>query len=52
MGIGSIIDQIWNMPWYKVLVIAAVDDVILFLKIWPVYIVLIIGAIIFAVWVD
>ena len=45
--IGSILDQIWNLPWYKVLVIAAADDVILFLKLWPVYI--FIGAII-ALW--
>jgi hypothetical protein len=29
MGIGNVLDQIWNMPWYKVLVIAAADDVVL-----------------------
>lgn len=39
---GDIISQIWELPWYKVLVIAAADDVILFIKLWPVYIVLLI----------
>jgi len=32
MSIGELIDAIWALPWYKVMVIAVVDDVILFLK--------------------
>lgn len=42
MTMGTIIEAIWNMPWYKVLIIAAVDDAILFLKIWPLYVVILI----------
>jgi len=34
MGMGEILESIWNLPWYKVLVIAAADDAILFLKMW------------------
>lgn len=33
----DILERIWELPWYKVLVIAAADDVILFLKLWPVW---------------
>lgn len=46
MNLGEIIDIIWNMSWYKVLVIAAVDDAILLIKLWPVYIFFIIVVII------
>lgn len=28
----DLLDQIWALPWYKVLIIAAADDVILVLK--------------------
>lgn len=38
MKIFDILDTIWKMPWYKVMVIAVADDVILFLKLWPLYI--------------
>lgn len=31
---GNIINAIWNSPWYQVLIIAIVDDIILFLKLW------------------
>ena len=30
----DILEQIWELPWYKILVIAAADDVIVFLRIW------------------
>jgi len=33
----EILEMIWDLPWYKVLVIAVVDDAILFLKIWWLY---------------
>jgi len=39
-GIGEVINMIWNMPWYKVLVIAAVDDVIILIKLWPLWVAL------------
>lgn len=45
--VWDIIDKIWELPWYKVLIIAAVDDFILFLKIWPIYFVLLVAVIIF-----
>ena len=31
---GNILEAIWNLPWYKVAVIAVADDAILFLKLW------------------
>lgn len=37
----KILEQIWDLPWYKVLVITAADDVILFIKLWPLYIAMI-----------
>ena len=39
---GNIIEQIWSLPWYQVLIIAAVDDVILFLKLWWILLIVII----------
>lgn len=36
---GEIIDMIWKLPWYQVLVVAIADDIILFLKLWPAWIV-------------
>ena len=39
-GIGEVINMIWNMPWYKVLVIAAADDVIVLIKLWPLWVAL------------
>jgi len=38
----GILERIWELPWYKVLVIAVIDDVILFVKLWPAYVALII----------
>ena len=43
---GEIIEQIWELPWYKVLLIAVVDDLILAVKLWPLYVVLIVIAVI------
>lgn len=37
----KILEQIWELPWYEVLVIAVCDDVILFIKLWPVYVVIV-----------
>lgn len=37
----QIIDQIWQLPFYKVAWIAFVDDMILFCKIWPLWLVLV-----------
>jgi len=42
----EILKQIYELPWYQVIVIAIADDVIVFLKIWPAYIVLIVVGII------
>ena len=41
MTIGQVIDQIWQLPWYQVLIIAFVDDLIFMLKIWPVILIVI-----------
>ncbi len=43
---GEIIEQIWELPWYKVLFIAIVDDLILAVKLWPLYIVIVIIALV------
>jgi len=37
----DILNMIWDLPWYKVLVIAAADDVILFIKLWWFYLIII-----------
>lgn len=42
---GEIIRAIWELPWYQVLWVAIVDDLILLIKLWP----LALGAIIFVV---
>jgi len=34
MGMGEILESIWDLPWYKVLVIAAADDCAFSLKVW------------------
>jgi len=41
-GIGPIIEQIWALPWYKIVIIAAIDDIIVMLKMWPLYVALLI----------
>jgi len=46
----EILKQIWELPWYEVLVIAAADDAILFVKIWPVYVVITIIWLIIVLW--
>jgi hypothetical protein len=48
MDLGQIISEIWNQPWYKVLIIAAADDVIFMIKIWPLYVAVIIIVILVA----
>ena len=46
----DILKQIWELPWYEVLVIAACDDAILFVKLWPVYVFVILMYIIIILW--
>jgi len=47
--IGEIINAIWQLPWYKVIVIAFVDDIIFVLKTWWLYLVLILIIIIVSI---
>ena len=42
--LGNIINSIWELPWYKVLLVAILDDVILLIKLWPLWVVLFVGA--------
>jgi len=35
MGVWEITKLIWELPWYKVLLLAVVDDVIATIKLWP-----------------
>ena len=37
---GPIIDAIWQLPWYKILIVAIVDDAILIMKLWPLWLVI------------
>ena len=34
---GAILEAIWNLPWYKVIIIAIVDDCIVLVKLWPLW---------------
>ena len=43
----QIIKQIWTLPWYKVMKIAFMDDVIFLVKIWPVLIILFLIALLY-----
>lgn len=37
MGIKEIMDIIWDLPWYKVLIISIIDDFVLLTKLWPLW---------------
>ena len=41
MTTSQIIEIIWEWPWYKVLYLAIFDDIILFWKLWWLWIVII-----------
>jgi len=41
MTIDQIADSIWQLPWYKVVIISIYDDFILLCKMWPVWCVMI-----------
>ena len=45
----EVLKQIWELPWYQVLIIAAADDAILLVKIWPVCVLLIVLSILGAI---
>lgn len=38
----EIIKEIWQLSWYQVLKVAVMDDIILLVKIWPVWVVIIV----------
>ena len=40
-GIDEILRAIFDLPWYKVLVVAIIDDGLFLLKLWPLWITLI-----------
>jgi len=44
---NQIISEIWNLEWYQVMKVAIYDDFILICKIWPIYILLLIGWILY-----
>ena len=48
--ITEILKQIWELPWYKVLVIAMADDCIFFLKTWWFYVGIILIYMMFVFW--
>jgi hypothetical protein len=41
MTIDQIADSIWQLPWYKVVIISIYDDFILLCKMWPVWCIMI-----------
>ena len=46
----AIIEAIWQLPWYKVLWIAIVDDFIFLVKTWPFWVIIFILVIYFFQW--
>jgi len=42
MTIFEILEKIWELPWYKVMVIAIFDDIYFLIKMWWLYVGLII----------
>ena len=47
MTADQIIEQLWNLPWYQVLKVAAYDDFIVLCKIWPAYVLLVLLMLLF-----
>jgi len=39
---GGILGQIWELPWYQVMIIAAADDVMVFFKLWWLWLIIIV----------
>jgi len=39
--LGEVLEAIWNLPWYKVVIVATVDDFILLVKLWPLWVALV-----------
>lgn len=50
MGIWEIWDAVWELPWYKAMAIAVLDDIIVLFKIWPAYILFFVAGLIYAYW--
>lgn len=46
MGIIEMLEAIWKMPFLKALTVAALDDILVMLKLWPLWLALLIGSII------
>ncbi len=42
----DVLGQVWNLPWYKAIIVAIGDDVIVFLKLWPLWLVMIVASIV------
>jgi len=47
--IFAILKQIWDLPWYKVIAVAIMDDGLVFLKLWPLWIILILVVILVSI---
>ena len=37
----EIVKQIWQLPWYKIVAVAMIDDALVFLKLWPIWLIII-----------
>ena len=40
--VWEVLETIWEMEWWEVLIIAAADDAILLVKLWPIWLAIII----------
>ena len=40
---GPIIDAIWQLPWYEALIVAVVDDIMFLIKVWPLWVLIVVG---------
>lgn len=47
-GLGAVLEQIWALSWWQVLIVAIIDDVFLFLKVWPLWVALFVLAVLAA----
>ena len=48
MGFFEALSMLWTMPWYKLLFIGGIVEVMVLVKLWPLWLFLIGGAVVLA----
>lgn len=46
MSVWEILAELWELPWYKTMFIAFIDNIFTFVKLWPFWLFLIVVMII------